>query len=228
MVSQDSEREHRILERILTLKQLRADGFGGPAECHELSVAYYCLRNFAPALESIDELVRSYPDYVEIGAVYALQALLLVETADYERAEPLLDRRIELYPTDTKLRAMRAFVFEKTGRVRQAIQEHRAILDMDPDNLNSLNGLGYLLALHAESKEEREEALRVLSRALKSKPEYAPYLDSLGVYFAADGDFRRAHRALMKALEIEPDNGEVIDHLRELVTRMRRSRAKSD
>ena len=228
MVSQDSEREHRILERILTLKQLQADGFGGPAECHELAVAYYCLRNFGPALESIDELVENYADYVEIGAVYALQALLLIETTDYERAETLLNKRIELYPIDTKLRAMRAFVFEKTGRAAQAIQEHRSILEIDPDNLNSLNGLGYLLALNSESKDEREEALRVLSRALKRKPGYAPYLDSLGVLFAADGDFRRAHRALMKALELEPDNGEVIDHLRELVTRMRRARTKSD
>lgn len=208
--------EQKILERILGLKQMIKDGLGGPIELHELGICYFHLHNFRQASQFLADLIEQYADYVEIASVMALQALCLIEDREFAAAEKILNERIHRYATDTRLISMLAHVYEKTGREPDAIQMHRRVLELDPDSVNSLNSLGYLLTLHGERK-DRMEAFDCLKRALQKKPDHPAYLDSFGVFLAKHGDRQRARRALLRALQRAPGNAEILAHIRELL-----------
>lgn len=212
----ESEREKVILERVLTLKQLIKDDRGGPVELHELAICYYNLANYDRAAEFLDQLLEKYPDYLEAGAVVSLRIFCLIQEGHYKEAETLLKERLHKFPEDTTLLALSAHIEEKRENFRKAIETHRRIVDLDPENVNSLNSIGYLLALHG-SQEEQQEAMLALKKALENKPDHPAYLDSFGVFLARKGLQDQARKALMKALKKAPDNSEILKHLKELL-----------
>lgn len=211
------ELERQVLERILGLKQSLKDGQGGPVELHELGICYFTLRNFRQSSQYLAELIEIYSDYVEIAGVMALQVLCLIEDEEYRAAEDILKDRLQKYPNDVRLLSMRAHVEEKTGRADESIATHRRVLDVEPENINSLNSLGYLLAVHGKNDADRDEAFRYLGRVLQREPNHPAYLDSFGVLLARKGDQGRARKALMKALQRAPENQEILEHIRELL-----------
>jgi tetratricopeptide (TPR) repeat protein len=213
------DREQMILERVLTLKQWLRDGRGGPVEMHELAVCYYSLENFEKAQEILSELTGEYPDYLEIAKVYSLYILCLVHTKDYDLAEELIKKRMAMNPSDTVLLALLAGIKEKKGKYSDAILHHRRILQLDPDNLTSLNNLGYLLTVHGKER-DYPEALDCLKKAVTKKPTYPVYLDSLGVHLGKRGSLDQAKRALEKALRKNPENMEIIGHLKDVQNKM--------
>jgi len=217
MVPDKPERERVVLERILSLKQLLKEDRGGPLELHELGICYYHLANYRQAAEYLGRLCETYPDYVEIGAVFALRGLCLLQEEEYATAESILQERLAKYPNDARLLSMLAHVCYRTGRESEAIDLHRRILRIDPDNVNSLNSLGYLLALRG-SDADQQEAYDCLRRAVAARPEHPAYLDSFGVFLARRGDRERARRAFEKALQRAPENGEILEHVRSLLS----------
>lgn len=217
MVPDESGRERVVLERILSLKQLLKEEQGGPLELHELGICYYHLANFRQAADFLGQLCSDYPDYVEIAAVFALRALCLLQEEDYPAAEDALQQRLNKFPDDARLLSMLAHIRYRTGRENEAIELHRRILRLDPDNANSLNSLGYLLALRG-SDADQQEAYQCLRRAVAARPDHPAYLDSFGVFLARQGDRDRARRAFEKALQRAPDNGEILEHVRNLLS----------
>lgn len=217
--SHDQEKlaQRRVLERILGLKQILKDGLGGPIEMHELGICYFTLRNFRQSSKYLNDLIEAYSDYVEIAAVMALQVLCLIEDEEYAAAEKILTERLGKFNADVRLLSMQAHVFEKTARPAESINCHRRILDLDPDNVNSLNSLGYLLSLHGQTEAERNEAFDCLKRVIQKKPDHPAYLDSFGVFLAKQGDRPRARKALLKALQRAPENQEILGHIQELL-----------
>jgi len=209
-----NEREKVILERILTLKQIVQESRGGPIELHELAVCYYHLENYKQAVEFASQLLTKYPTYVELAAVHSLRILCLVLSGDHSEALKLLDERLKVQPADTTLLGMTAFAQEKSGKMKESIETHRRILKIDPVNANSLNSLGYLLTLHGKPSESAE-AFDCLKKAIELFPTHPAYLDSLGVFLTKKGQKDNARKALMKALRKSPQNGEILQHLKE-------------
>lgn len=209
------ERETIILERILSLKQILREEKGGPLELHELGICYYHLANFRQAVDFLTQVIEEYPDYLEIGAVHSLRAFCLIQNGSYDEAGRTLDDRLKIFPGDPKLLGMMAHVREKAGDYRGAIEIHRRILDLDPENINSLNNLGYLLTIHGQEKEQ-SEAWKVLKKAIEKNPGHPAYLDSFGVFLARSGQKDNARKALEKALRRVPQNGVILEHLKDL------------
>ena len=214
--TENENREHAVLERILTLKQLLKDQRGGPLELHELGICYFVLNNFKQTAEYLEELLEKYPDYLEIAAANTLRIFSLIKEGMFADAEKLIEQRLKTQKQDTTLLGLQAHIFEKSGNHKKAIQVHRRILELDPDNINSKNSLGYLLTLHG-SDSDRDEALRLLTGALRQKPDYPAYLDSLGVLLDKKGKKDQARKALMKALKRAPGNTVILDHLKDLL-----------
>ena len=215
MDDQEPQREQIILERILTLKHNLNEGRAGPVELHELGTLYFLLDNFEPALDYLKRLLDEFPDYIELAAASTLRVYCHIKLGQFEAAETLARDRLAVYKTDTRLYGMLAHIHEKTGRMEDAIATHRRILEIDPDNLNSMNSLGYLLTLHG-APTDQTEALTNLKQALSKKPNYPAYLDSFGVALARGGQTESARRALMKALQFAPQNTEIMEHLKEV------------
>ena len=212
------DRETLILERILSLKQILRDGGGGPLELHELGICYYHLANYRQAAGFLGQLVEQYPDYLEIGAVHSLRILCFIYSGEYREARRTLEERLKLFPGDTRLLGMLAHIQEAEGEYRRAIETHRRILALEPENSNSLNNAGYLMTLHG-TPEEKQEAWKFLRKAVEKKPTHPAYLDSFGVFLGRSGQKENARKALEKALRRVPDNATILGHLKELENR---------
>lgn len=210
------DREKQLLERILSLKSMVQDGRGGPLELHELGLCYYLIDNCRAAAEYLKELCERYPDYLEIGPAQALRVYCLIQEGELLEAEILLKERIPRDPDNTALLGMLAHVQEKTLRIDEAVATHRRILAMDPDNTNSQNSIGYLLAVHGKPS-DFPRAFAHLKDAVAKKPDHPAYLDSLGVLLAKQGNKESARKAFLKALRRAPENAEILDHLKDLL-----------
>lgn len=218
MMNEDraQQREHALLERVLSLKQMLLEGRGSPVDRHDLAICYYHLENYDRCAEQLEILTRENPDYIDISRVYSLRILALVRLKRYADAEALIERRLRVEPDNVILLNLLGYVCEKQGRPEAAIQAHRRVLAIRKDHPNSLNSLGYLLTLHGKA-EDLAEAGECLKKAVKMNPESAAYLDSLGMYLARLGFFDRARKALVKALQLDPQNMEILDHLKEVI-----------
>jgi Flp pilus assembly protein TadD len=74
------------------------------------------------------------------------------------------------------------------GRIREAIEQLRKGLGLQPDSADGQNGLGIALAKAGSL----DEAVAHLQRAVTLAPQSAGYRYNLGRVYAAKGDFREA------------------------------------
>ena len=181
------DRERQILERVLSLKQVIREERSGPVDLHELGICYFYLENYDRCLETLESLIDQYSNYVDIGRVQALRIYAMIQLERWEEARFVLMDRLKIEPTDETLMGMLAYVYEREGRLKDAMAQHRRVLQINPDNINSLNSLGYLITLYGKA-EEMDEAYRCLKRAMEAKPVNPAYLDSFGVFLNKRGN----------------------------------------
>jgi tetratricopeptide (TPR) repeat protein len=149
---------------------------------------------------------------------------LVLSTVDvYNRAKrykdslALLNDSINSMPEEIDFLYARSLVADHIDRLDIAEGDLKAILASQPNHLDALNALGYMLA----NKTKRyDEAQQYLSEALKLSPNNASVLDSIGWLYYKKGDYKKSLETLRKASEIMPD-GEIAAHLGEVMWQMK-------
>ena len=106
---------------------------------------------------------------------------------------------------------------EQAGLIEKAVELLKRSIELEPNNAQAFNYLGYMWA---ERNEHLDEAGELINKAIAIEPENGAYLDSLGWYFFRKGDFDRALKELLKAQaamerEEQKDDATVLDHLGE-------------
>ena len=86
---------------------------------------------------------------------------------------------------------------------------YRAV-ELDHDNDNAHNSLGYI---YAEAGLNLEEALEECKKAVALDENNPAYLDSLGWVYFKIGKSGQARSYLKKALKMSPKNEEILNHL---------------
>ena len=84
-------------------------------------------------------------------------------------------------------------------------------LRKDPDNISSLNGLGYVLACQ---EKDLTRALSLCKQAVKSAPKSAACLDSLGWVYYKLGLYKDAMQYLQQAELLDTTNVEIAEHIK--------------
>jgi len=128
-----------------------------------------------------------------------------------ETALAVLEEALASYPTDINLLYTRAMLIESTD-FPQAEKDLREILKQDPENALALNALGYLISIYTE---RYEEALELVSKALKLNPDDAATLDSMGWVLYLLQRTQEALPYLQQAYDLLPEP-EVTGHLIEV------------
>lgn len=154
---------------------------------------------------------QAQPDYAI--PLYLLEIEALINGQQFSSALTLANQAIKAHPKDINLLYSRSMVAEKTNNIKQAEQDLRAILKLDPKNASALNALGYTLA----NKTTRyKEAFKLIQAAYEIDPDNPATLDSLGWINFRLGNLDAALHYTKQAYQYYPD-AEVAAHLVEIL-----------
>jgi tetratricopeptide (TPR) repeat protein len=162
------------------------------------------------ARDHLKLLRQEHPNKAEF--CYLLESSLLRERGLDEQSFDLLTSAVNSFPNSNDIRYSRAMVAEALGNIDALEADLLSILAREPDNAQALNALGYTLT---DRTDRHQEALGLIEKALKIKPDEPFYLDSLGWVYYRLGDLDKAILYLEKAVAIQPDV-EFIAHLGEV------------
>ena len=163
------------------------------------------------AVEVLKALGRDKPDTLQ---VYAALGDVLRRLDRFEEASEAYNRAVELTGEpemrDWFLFYARAITYERTDRWEQAEADFRFALELNPDQPNVLNYLGYSLV---EQKRSLDEALEMIKTAVDARPDSGYITDSLGWVYYRLGRYDEAVEPMEKAVELEPLDPVINDHL---------------
>ena len=112
-----------------------------------------------------------------------------------------------------------AMLDERAGEAERAMNSAQKVLDLNPDNPEALNFVGYTWAEQGKRLGEAEE---MVTRALLYKPDSGYVTDSLGWVYYQQGRFDRALQTLTRADRMAPDEPEILEHIAETLVRLNR------
>jgi tetratricopeptide (TPR) repeat protein len=96
------------------------------------------------------------------------------------------------------------------GNFGAMVQSLRKAIELDPDNADALNYLGYSFA---DRNINLDESLSLISRALEIKPGNGFIIDSLGWVYFRKGKYKEAIERLIRAVDITQDDPVILEHL---------------
>ncbi|MFZ0035447.1 MAG: tetratricopeptide repeat protein [Sedimentisphaerales bacterium] len=158
------------------------------------------------AIKHFSNALQAKPDWAEahynLGGVYVRQGKL--ELAVEQCVEAL-----RLKPDYLTARVSLAHTLLELGRVRPAIEQYYEILRLKPDAPETLNRLGWLLAITEDaSVQNSSEAVKFAQRACELTGfEQAELLDTLAAAYAAAGRFSEAIETAQSAVRSAESNG---------------------
>jgi tetratricopeptide (TPR) repeat protein len=123
---------------------------------------------------------------------------------------------IERFGEDRNLVFMRAAALERLDKVDQAAELFGKLVEIEPDDADAANYLGYMWA---DREMHLEEALELIARAVALEPDNSAFLDSLGWVHYRLGDLDEAEHWLRRAVDLGGDlgDGTIYCHLGEVL-----------
>ena len=168
------------------------------------------------AIKTGRSLLKNGPEdrdtYIQLSQIYAR----LKRWKDAEDAVAQA-QKIAVKPEEKEyIQFVLGSLYERQKKYEQAEQAFRQVLQMDPNNSQTLNYLGYMLA---DRNTHLEEALNLIKHAVQLDPQNGAYLDSLGWAYFRLGKYDEAEENLRRAADKTPNDATVQDHLGELYAR---------
>ena len=165
------------------------------------------------AVRTATSLLKGGPEdrdtYVQISQIYAR----LKKWKDAENALSQAEKLATRPEEKEYIHFILGSVYERQKKYEQAEQAFRQVLQMDPNNSQTLNYLGYMMA---DRNTHLEEALNLIKHAVELDPQNGAYLDSLGWAYFRLGRYEEAEASLRRAAAKTPNDATVQDHLAEL------------
>ena len=163
------------------------------------------------AVEVLSALTKSHPDRQSVWAAYG-DTLRRLER--FEQSADAYDRALALAPQGQArnwyLHYVRGIAYERTDRWTEAEADFRAALDLNADQPQVLNYLGYGLV---EQRKDLDEALGMIERAVEERPDDGYITDSLGWVLYRLGRIEEAVAPMERAVDLEPLDPVINDHL---------------
>jgi tetratricopeptide (TPR) repeat protein len=141
--------------------------------------------------------------------LYVLLSSLYEENKELLRAEETLKAGLRVSPS-VMLHFSLGVLYEKTDRFPESIKEMEIVLQMDSNNADAMNFIGYSYADRGIKLAEAEGLIR---KALALKPGNAYMLDSLGWVCFRQNKFAEAIQYLKEAAAGLPQDTTIAEHL---------------
>ena len=179
-----------------------------------LGLCYTKLQNYDEALLFLEQVVTSGGQLDRVLQCRFLLAVIYALSGRKRLADFELGKLLETGYKPASVYAAIAFVAWEQNDTEKCLSYYEKSLENDPDNITSLNGLGYVLAC---TEKDLTRALSLCKQAVKSSPKSAACLDSLGYVYYKLGLYEDAKNYLSQAEKIDGDNEEIAKHMKDLV-----------
>jgi tetratricopeptide (TPR) repeat protein len=161
-----------------------------------------------------DQAYRLLPELKEAAPnredIYLTWAFFYEDERRWDRAIGVLKEGLEQLPRSEEINFRLAVIYEKKKDLQNSIKYIKVVLELDPDNPDAQNFLGYS---YADAGINLDEAERLIRAALRAKPDSGFIVDSLGWVFYKKGQIDRAVEELERAAKLMPQDGTVAEHL---------------
>ncbi len=141
--------------------------------------------------------------------LYVLQASLLNDIGAAGALHELTSSALQLMPNQLDLLYLRSMASDQLGRQADAEADLRVLVQLDPENAQFLNALGYHLT---DGSDQHEEAYGLIRQALILDPENAAIIDSMGWVLYNLEEYEQALIYLQEALN-RFYNDEILVHM---------------
>ena len=197
---------------LITLSEAPVDENDYLDLAYLLGLCHVRLKRFDEALLYLEQVVTSGGDdnrtrQCRLTLAYVYSITGRSKLAEYELRKLLDSSGDEIVQVYSAL----AYVQWLQGNREDALSWYAKALEQDPENLNALNGYGYLLACTGK---DLKKALTCCRKALDGDPGNPAYSDSLGWAYFQLGMISEASPYLQAASELLADHPDVAKHLK--------------
>jgi tetratricopeptide (TPR) repeat protein len=140
-----------------------------------------------------------------------------MDSASLEKVWKIRDKAAEkfrhslsLNKDDTRVLFELGVALERSRKEEAAIEVFKRIVELDSNDANALNYLGYM---YVEKNQEMETAFDLIERALRIEPENGAFLDSKGWWYFKMKEYEKAREYIEKALATGMKDIVIIEHL---------------
>ena len=182
-----------------------------PETAYYLGLAYTQLGKFEEAEKFFDIVIRFDIHVLRVFQSSMVLSYIYSITERYDQAIRLILQVIDEGFESAQIYSSLAYCCHATGNLSKALDYLEKAMELDPENPNSLNSYGFILA---EEGKSTRSAVDFCLKALEKNPGYGAYLDSVGWAYYKDGNIVEAIRFLRKARDVWPEDKDIEYHLR--------------
>jgi len=166
----------------------------------EHNAAVYYLEQ---AAEQDPSLIRTYQCRMVLSYIHNI-------SGNYRGAEKELKKVLSEGFESCQIFTSLGYALWKQKKVEESIDFLSRSLEMDPENANTLNSMGYIMADEGINPEKAVEYCR---RALKMQPANGNYMDSLAWALFRTGNLKEAREYARKAMDAGAEEDICREHL---------------
>ncbi len=170
------------------------------------------------ARQILNDLLTRAPKQEEI---YLTKSYFYEEDNQWDLAIQALTSGLGQVERPQEIHFRLAVLYEKENKRPESIQQIKKVLELDPNNADAQNFLGYS---YAEAGVDLDEAEKLIREALRTKPNSGHIIDSLGWVLYKKGQYDKAVTELERAHRIMPQDGTVAEHLGDAYVKLKRYR----
>ncbi|CAH1385529.1 tetratricopeptide repeat protein [Candidatus Nitrotoga sp. M5] len=142
-----------------------------------------------------------------------VEAQILRDAQQFESAYQVVMLGLEKLPNQPELMYEAAMLANKIGKLDAFEQMMRKLIEIEPDNAQVYNALGYGML---ERNERISEAMKLVEKAYQLDPDDAGIIDSMGLGYYRLGNMSKSVEFLRRAYAAYPDP-EIAAHLGEVL-----------
>ncbi len=178
-----------------------------------LGLCYTKLKRYEDALLYLEQVVTGGGQLERVLQCRFILAVIYTKSKRKRLASFELNKLLESGYKPASVYASMAFIAWEQQEIDVALSYYEKSLELDKNNVTSLNGLGYVLATE---NRDLTKALSCCKKAVQNSPDSAACLDSLGYVYYKLGLLKDARKYLEMAEQIDNDNEIIAEHIREV------------
>jgi len=201
----------KALDYLLSMDISEFSGEGMLEFAYYMGLSYTKLELYDDALIYLEQVVATANDIFRVYQCRLVLAYIYIVTGRTRMAEFELKRLQRNGFESPQLYNTLAYAAWSQKRYKSSIELYEKALEIDNNNTTAMNSIGYILA---DTGMDILRGLRLCKKAVDTKPQNAAYLDSLGWAYYKSGDLLEARTWLRRALELAPEEKEIMRHLK--------------